>query len=114
MLGVVLITTVVNLIIPAAIAKWALLAPIFIPVFLRLGVAPRTCWAAYRVGDPPTNVITPLMAYFPLLVVFCQRYHKNSGIGTVISLMLAYAAILAVVWTVLLLVWYLLGIPFGP
>lgn len=114
MLAVVLVTIVVNLIIPAAIAKWALLAPIFIPLFIRLGVAPQDVLAAYRVGDSPTNVITPLMAYFPLLVVFCRRYDRNAGIGTVISLMLPYAAALTVIWTVFLLVWFAIGIPFGP
>ena len=80
--------SIVDLIIPAAIAKWALLAPIFIPLFIRLGVAPQTVLAAYRVGDSPFNVITPLMAYFPLIVVFTQRYKKDAGIGTVVSLML--------------------------
>ena len=67
---------------PQAIAKWALLAPIFIPLFLRLDVAPQTVLAAYRVGDSPVNVVTPLMAYFPLIVVFAQRYKKDAGIGT--------------------------------
>ena len=70
---------IVDLIIPAAIAKWALLAPIFIPLFIRLGVAPQTVLAAYRVGDSPFNVITPLMAYFPLIVIFVQRYRKDAG-----------------------------------
>lgn len=114
LIGVVLITMVVNLIIPQAIAKWALLAPIFIPLFIRLGVEPQTVLAAYRVGDSPTNVITPIMAYFPLIVVFAARYEKKSGIGTVIALMLPYAVILTVGWTLLFVGWYLLGIPLGP
>ena len=114
LIGVVLITMIVNLIIPQAIAKWALLAPIFIPLFIRLGVEPQTVLAAYRVGDSPTNVITPIMAYFPLIVVFAARYEKKSGIGTVIALMLPYAVILTVGWTVLFVAWYLLGIPLGP
>ncbi len=114
LIGVVLITMVVNLIIPQAIAKWALLAPIFIPLFIRLGVEPQTVLAAYRVGDSPTNVITPIMAYFPLIVVFAAKYDRKSGIGTVIALMLPYALILTVVWTALLIGWYLLGIPLGP
>ena len=82
------------MIIPQAIAKWALLAPIFIPLFIRLGVAPQTVLAAYRVGDSPANVLTPLMAYFPLIVIFAQRYKKDAGIGTVVSLMLPYVVIL--------------------
>jgi aminobenzoyl-glutamate transport protein len=114
LIGVVLVTTIVNLIIPQAIAKWALLAPIFVPLFIRLGVEPQTVLAAYRVGDSPTNVITPIMAYFPLIVVFAARYEKKSGIGTVIALMLPYALILTVGWTLLFVAWYLIGIPLGP
>ena len=90
LIGLILITLVVDLIIPPAIAKWALLAPIFIPLFLRLGVAPQTVLAAYRVGDSPINIVTPIMAYFPLIVVFAARYEKDAGIGTVIALMLPY------------------------
>ena len=109
----VLVTAVVNLIIPAAIAKWAILAPIFVPLFMKLHVAPDVVLAAYRVGDSPGNVITPLMAYFGMIVVFAQRYDKNAGVGTVVAMMLPYTAILYVVWTVVLLAWYLLGLPFG-
>lgn len=114
LLGVILITTIVNIIIPQAIAKWALLAPIFVPLFIRLGIEPQTVLAAYRIGDSPTNVITPIMAYFPLIVVFARRYDRHSGIGTVIALMLPYALILLVVWTLFFLAWYLIGIPLGP
>ena len=114
LIGVILITIVVNLIIPQAIAKWALLAPIFIPLFARLGVAPQTVLAAYRVGDSPSNVITPLMAYFPLIVIFAKRYKKDTGIGTVVSLMLPYVVVLSVAWTLFFVAWYLLGIPLGP
>jgi aminobenzoyl-glutamate transport protein len=114
LIGVIIITFIVDLIIPAAIAKWALLAPIFIPLFIRLGVAPQTVLAAYRVGDSPFNVITPLMAYFPLIVVFTQRYKKDAGIGTVVSLMLPYVVILSVAWTLFFVAWYLIGIPLGP
>ena len=114
LIGVIIVTMIVDLIIPAAIAKWALLAPIFVPLFIRLGVAPQTVLAAYRVGDSPVNVITPLMAYFPLIVVFVQRYQKNSGIGTVVSLMLPYVFILAILWTAFFVAWYLIGIPLGP
>ena len=96
LLGLIGVTFIVDLIIPAAIAKWALLAPIFIPLFIRLGVAPQTVLAAYRVGDSPFNVITPLMAYFPLIVIFVQRYQKKAGIGTVVSLMLPYVVFLSV------------------
>ena len=104
----------VDFIMPAAIAKWAILAPIFIPLFLRLDVAPQTVLAAYRVGDSPANVITPLMAYFPLIVIFTQRYRKDAGIGTVVAMMLPYVLVLTVVWTLFFVAWYLLGIPLGP
>jgi aminobenzoyl-glutamate transport protein len=114
LIGVIIITAIVNLIIPQAIGKWALLAPIFIPLFNRLNVAPQTVLAAYRVGDSPGNVLTPLMAYFPLIVIFTQRYKKDAGIGTVISLMLPYVVILYITWTLLFVAWYLIGIPLGP
>jgi aminobenzoyl-glutamate transport protein len=114
LIGVIVITAIVNLIIPQAIAKWALLAPIFIPLFTRLNVAPQTVLAAYRVGDSPGNVLTPLMAYFPLIVIFAQRYRKDAGIGTVVSLMLPYVVILSIAWTLFFVAWYLLGIPLGP
>ncbi len=109
----VVITAVVDLIIPAAIAKWAILAPIFVPLFLKLNVGPEVVLAAYRVGDSPANVITPLMAYFGMIVIFAQKYDKEAGVGTVVAMMLPYAAILYVVWTVFLVLWYLLGIPLG-
>ncbi len=114
LIGLILVTAVVNLIMPAAIAKWAILAPIFIPLFMRLGVAPQTVLAAYRVGDAPSNVITPLMAYFPLIVIFTKRYDRNAGIGTVVSMMLPYVVVLTVGWLLFFVVWFLLGIPLGP
>jgi aminobenzoyl-glutamate transport protein len=114
LVGVIIVSWVVNLIIPPAIAKWALLAPIFIPLFLRLDVPPQTVLAAYRVGDSPTNVITPLMAYFPLVVIFAQRYKKDAGIGTIVSIMLPYVVVLTVLWTLFFVAWYLVGIPMGP
>jgi aminobenzoyl-glutamate transport protein len=109
-----LITLVVGIIMPQAIAKWALLAPIFIPLFMRLGVAPQTMLAAYRVADSPMNIVTPIMAYFPLIVVFAARYDKRSGIGTVIALMLPYFVALVIVWTLFFVLWYVLKIPLGP
>jgi len=111
---VIIVSMIVDLIIPQAIAKWALLAPIFVPLMLRLGVAPQTVLAAYRVGDSPFNVLTPLMAYFPLIVIFAKRYRKDAGIGTVVSLMLPYAIVLSILWILFFVVWYLIGIPLGP
>ncbi len=114
LIGFIVVTLVVDLVMPAAIAKWAILAPIFIPLFIRLDVTPQTVLAAYRVGDSPLNVVTPLMAYFPLIVVFVQRYQKSAGIGTVVSLMLPYVLFVSVVWTLFFIAWYLIGIPLGP
>ena len=114
LLGILIVTLLVDLIIPAKIAKWAILAPIFIPLMLRLGVEPQTVLAVYRVGDSPLNVLTPLMPYFALMVVFTQRYQRDAGIGTVIALMVPYALIVTVVWVVFFVAWYLIGIPLGP
>jgi aminobenzoyl-glutamate transport protein len=113
LLAAMAITFVVGIIIPQAIAKWALLAPIFIPLFLRLGISPAAVLAAYRVADSPINVINPIMAYFPLIVVFASRYDKRSGIGTVIALMMPFFIAMTIVWTLFFLAWYLLGIPWG-
>ena len=113
LLVAIVIVWVVGIIMPQAIAKWALLAPIFIPVFVRLGVDPAAVLAAYRVGDSPLNVVNPIMAYFPLIVVFAARYDKRSGIGTVIALMMPYFLVLTVVWTVFFLLWYAVGLPWG-
>jgi aminobenzoyl-glutamate transport protein len=110
----IIVTAIVDLILTGAIGQWAIFAPIFIPLFIRLNVSPATVLAAYRTADSPFNVITPAMAYFPLIVIFTQRYRKSAGIGTVISMMLPYALILIVVWSVFFIVWYLLGIPLGP
>jgi aminobenzoyl-glutamate transport protein len=114
LLGIIILTIAVNFIIPAKIAKWALLAPIFVPLMIRLGVEPQTVLAAYRVGDSPTNVLTPLMPYFPLMVVFAARYQKGAGIGTVIALMIPYTVAITIVWTVFFMLWFVLGIPLGP
>ena len=112
--GFVLVTALLDIIIPGVIPKWAIFAPIFIPLFLRLDIAPQLVLAAYRVGDSPFNVVTPLMAYFAVIVVFAQRYEKSAGVGTVVSLMIPYTVVLLVAWTAFLVVWFLLGIPLGP
>ena len=113
-IGFVLVTALLDIIIPGVIPKWAIFAPIFIPLFLRLDIAPQLVLAAYRVGDSPFNVVTPLMAYFAVIVVFAQRYEKSAGVGTVVSLMIPYTIVLLFAWTAFLVVWFLLGIPLGP
>ncbi len=111
--GIVLLTGLVNLFVGSASAKWALLAPIFVPMLMSLGISPDLTQAAYRVGDSSTNIITPLMPYFPLVVVFCQRYVTRSGIGTVTAMMLPYSAAFIVLWSAFLLLYWALGLPLG-
>ena len=114
LIGFIIVTAILDLIIPGVLPKWAIFAPVFIPLFMRLGVAPQTVLAAYRVGDSPPNIVTPLMVYLPFIVVVAQRYRKDAGIGTIVSMMIPYTAILLVSWTIFFVAWYLLGIPLGP
>jgi aminobenzoyl-glutamate transport protein len=111
--GIVLLTAVVNLLVGSASAKWALISPIFVPMLMQNGISPDLTQAAYRVGDSVSNIITPLLPYFPLVVVFCQRYVKKTGIGTLVSMMLPYFFGLLVVWTLFLLAYWAIGIPLG-
>jgi aminobenzoyl-glutamate transport protein len=110
----VVVVFLVGILMPQIIPKWALFAPVFVPLFMRLGIEPDAVLAAYRVGDSPSNVINPLMPYFALIVTFVRRYDPTAGVGTVIALMLPYAVALLAVWTALLLAWHAFGIPFGP
>lgn len=112
-IGLILMTGVVNLFIGSASAKWALLAPIMVPLMMQLGVSPDLTQAAYRVGDSMTTILTPLMPYFPLIVVFCQRYVTSAGIGTLVSIMIPYSIALSILWTLFLLAFWALGIPLG-
>lgn len=114
LLGMILVIMALDIVIPGIIPKWAIFAPIFVPLFIQLGVPPQTGLAAYRVADSPFNVVTPLMVYLPFMLTVAQRYQKDAGIGTIIALMIPYAVILAAVWVVLFVVWFLLGIPLGP
>jgi aminobenzoyl-glutamate transport protein len=111
--GVIILCAFVNLLIGSASAKWALLAPIFVPMLMQLGLSPELTQAAYRVGDSTTNIITPLMPYFPLVVAFSQRYVKSTGIGTLTAIMLPYSITFLVLWTLYLLGFWGLGIPLG-
>ena len=111
--GIVVLTGFVNLFVGSASGKWGLLAPIFVPMLMTLGVSPDLTQAAYRVGDSSTNIITPLMPYFPLVVIYCQRYVKNTGIGTLAAMMLPYSMVFIVAWTIFLLIFFWLGIPLG-
>lgn len=110
----ILLTAFINLFIAVDSAKWAMMAPIFVPMFMRLGLSPELTQAAYRIGDSSTNIIAPLMPFFVLTVAFFQKYEKKAGIGSVVSTMLPYSVAFLVCWTILFAVWYLLGIPVGP
>jgi aminobenzoyl-glutamate transport protein len=113
LLGFIAIVWILDLFFTPAIAKWAIFAPVFIPVFVQLSVDPAAVLAAYRVADSPPNAITPLNAYFALVVGFAQKYDKNAGVGTVVALMLPYVMWLTVLWTLFFVGWYLLGLPWG-
>jgi aminobenzoyl-glutamate transport protein len=114
LIAFILVIIVLDFILPGVIPKWAIFAPIFIPIFVRLGVGPQTVLAAYRIGDSPVNTLTPLMVYFPFIVTVAQRYRKDSGVGTIVAIMLPYAALMLVAWVVLFVIWYVLNIPLGP
>ncbi|ODU45359.1 AbgT family transporter [uncultured Aquimonas sp.] len=114
MAGFILLTAVANLFMGSASAKWALMAPIFIPMFMILGYSPELTQIAYRIGDSVTNIISPMMSYFALIIAFLQRYEPKAGIGTVISVMLPYSVVFAIGWSLLFVVWLALGLPIGP
>jgi aminobenzoyl-glutamate transport protein len=113
LLGFIVVVSIIDLLITGAIAKWALFAPIFVPLLVQLGVAPESVLAAYRLADSPMNVITPLNAYFALVVVFAQKYDSKAGVGTIISLMIPYVIAIYIIWTILFVAWFLLGLPWG-
>ena len=110
----VVFTGLLNLFVGSASAKWALLAPILVPMLMLLGISPEGATAAYRVGDSATNIITPLMVYFPLILVFAQRWQKDFGLGSLTAMMLPYSIWLMVSGTMLIVLWFYLGIPLGP
>ncbi len=110
----IVLTAFINIFIAVDSAKWAIMAPIFVPMFMRLGYSPELTQAAYRIGDSSTNIIAPLMPFFVLTVAFFQKYDKKAGIGSVISTMLPYSAAFLISWIVLFCIWFLLGLPLGP
>jgi aminobenzoyl-glutamate transport protein len=114
LVGFILVIFLLNLIIPGVVPKWAIFAPVFIPIFIRLDVAPQTLLAAYRIGDGPNNVLTPLMVYLPFILTVTQRYKRDAGLGTVVAMMLPYTIWIFLAWVALFVVWFLLGLPLGP
>jgi len=114
LLGFVAVSAVINLFIGSASAKWAIMAPVFVPMLMLMGYSPEVVQATYRVGDSVTNIVTPLLPYFPIIVAFARKYDPAVGIGTLLSAMLPYSIALAIAWTAMLLLWLGLGIPVGP
>lgn len=110
----VLMAAMINLLVGSASAKWALIAPIFVPMFLLLGISPEATQVAYRVGDSTTNIITPLMPYFGVVVAFTRQYDKDAGIGTLIAMMLPYSVAFLILWSLLLIGWIIGDFPLGP
>jgi len=111
----ILICAFINLMLGSASAQWAVTAPIFVPMLMLLGYAPEVIQAAYRIGDSSTNIITPMMSYFGLIMAFAAKYNPKAGIGTLISMMLPYSAAFIVLWSIFFFVWvFLLGLPVGP
>ncbi len=110
----ILLSAVINLAMGSASAKWAIMAPVFIPMFMLLGYSPELVQTAYRIGDSTTNIISPMMSYFALIIAFVERYDKRAGIGTVVATMLPYTFVFLAIWMVLLIVWLVFGLPLGP
>lgn len=113
LVGFIIVVIILDFVFTPAIAKWAIFAPVFVPVFVQLNVDPAAVLAAYRVGDSPINAITPLNAYFAMVVGFAQIYDKKAGVGTIVALMLPYTLWMSIIWILLFVVWYLLGLPWG-
>ncbi|MFI3250041.1 MAG: AbgT family transporter [Eubacteriales bacterium] len=114
MIVFVIFSAFINLFMGSASAKWNIMAPVFVPMFMLLGYSPELAQLAYRIGDSTTNLITPLMSYFAIILVYAQKYDKNAGIGTLTATMLPYSMGFLVFWTVLLVIWLSVGIPIGP
>ncbi len=114
LLSFILVSAIINLFMGSASAKWAIMAPGFIPMFMLLGYSPEFVQAAYRIGDSTTNIISPMMSYFALIVAFVSKYESKAGIGTVIATMLPYSIFFLIAWVLLFIVWMLLGLPVGP
>lgn len=110
--GIILLVAFINLFIGSSSAKWALLSPIFVPMLMQLGFSPDLTQAAYRVGDSSSNIITPLLPYFPLIVLYCQRYVKGTGIGSLVAMMLPYSISLLLIWSAFLVLYWTVGVAF--
>lgn len=110
----IVVTNIINLFIGSASAKWAIMAPVFVPMMMGIGYSPELTQLVYRIADSTTNIISPLMPYFAIVIAFAQKYDKKVGIGTLISTMLPYSIAFTVAWSVMLIIWMLTGIDIGP
>ncbi|SFF62440.1 AbgT family transporter [Sunxiuqinia elliptica] len=110
----ILLAASINMLMGSASAKWAILAPVFIPMFMLLGYSPELSQAIYRIGDSVTNIVSPMMSFFALIIAYFQKYDRGAGIGTIIATMLPYSIAFFIGWTILLIIWFSLGIPLGP
>ena len=110
----VLLSAFINLFVGSASAKWALIAPIFVPMLLLTGISPEATQVAFRIGDSSTNIITPLMPYFGIVVAFAQQHDKDAGIGTIIAMMLPYSLAFLIGWSFMLFIWIFFNWPLGP
>lgn len=113
-IGFVIVAALINFVVASASAKWAILAPVFVPMFMLLGYDPALTQIAYRIGDSITNPITPMLAYFAILLSFAKVYDPKVGMGTLMSALVPYSIFFAISWLLLLAVWFFLGIPLGP
>lgn len=114
MIGFMFVTGTINIFIGSASAKWAIMGPVFVPMFMLMGYSPEVVQNVYRVGDSVTNIISPLLPYFPIIIAFAKKYDPKIGIGTLISTMLPYSIAFGITWTIMLAVWLVFGIPLGP
>jgi aminobenzoyl-glutamate transport protein len=110
----ILLSGFINLFMGSASAKWAIMGPVFIPMFMLLGYSPELSQAIFRVGDSVTNIISPMMSFFALIIIYFEKYQKNAGLGTLISTMLPYTIVFTIFWTALLIGWVMLDLPLGP
>ena len=111
---IILVSALLNLFVGSASAKWALIAPVMVPMLMLLGISPEMATAAYRVGDSATNIITPLMVYFPLILIFCQRWQSTFGLGSLVATMLPYSLALMIAGLAMTIGWVVLDLPLGP
>jgi aminobenzoyl-glutamate transport protein len=110
----IIVTAFLNLFMGSASAKWAIMAPVFVPMFMMLGYSPEIVQNSYRIGDSVTNIISPLLPYFPIIVAFARKYKPDLGVGTLVSLMLPYSMSFLISWTLMFGIWFFAGFPIGP